>query len=256
MSEVYVPNDRDLDVPPPPEDDTFEAVFPGKPTSPLQIINDYLTAELAKERKTGRSRWWASGAGYCMRRECYERAGISRVREEDPRSLRVMNAGKIFHRWAQGLIDAAVGEAHAERELTIPELDVVGHVDNIVQLAWGWTLVDYKSQHGDSFWHGKKNGTMLKDHQRLQLGTYLLGLQKDYPGINGMVLYISRDDLSINQEVVMWTSQLENDVRLYWDTLNNYWAKRDTPPRFGTWECKWCPYSLHKKTDCETVVLP
>lgn len=40
---------------------------------------------------------------------------------------------------------------------------------------------------------------------------------------------ISKDDLRMSEEQLLWTPQLEKEVVGYWSTLNGYWKARKIP---------------------------
>lgn len=44
------------------------------------------------------------------------------------------------------------------------------------------------------------------------------------------ILKISKDDLRMIEEQLMWSDELEKEVRNYWTTLNEYWKARKLPP--------------------------
>lgn len=114
-------------------------------------------------------------------------------------------------------------------------------------------LYDYKTQNSRAFSWQKKQGTGMSYFHRLQLGTYMYMLRKKdiyrepgFPKYDGKkyqykdhdlsnleearILKISKDDLRMSEELLFWDDQLEEDVLGYWDTLNDYWAKKKLPP--------------------------
>lgn len=40
---------------------------------------------------------------------------------------------------------------------------------------------------------------------------------------------ISKDDLRLHEQQLMWSSELEKEVVSYWKTLNGYWEKKLLP---------------------------
>jgi len=100
-------------------------------TGVRKCIDDYLLAEAAKQRDYG-DYWSASSAGYCMRKLVFERLGVPKTKEDDPRQQRVFSAGHVFHEWIQGITrDAGVSVAQ-ELELQDEDLMVRGHFDDLI----------------------------------------------------------------------------------------------------------------------------
>lgn len=122
-------------------------------------------------------------------------------------------------------------------------------------------LYDYKTAHSKSFSYKKKDDKMSHFH-RMQLGTYMYMLRKlksaesvlppdfkvqqklgKYPGVWGetetwimlqnlteaRILLISKDDMRLHEQQLVWSPQLEKDVVGYWRTLNGYWRERKIP---------------------------
>jgi hypothetical protein len=44
------------------------------------------------------------------------------------------------------------------------------------------------------------------------------------------ILSISKDDLRMHEDQLLWSESLEKEVLLYWQTLNEYWKSRKLPP--------------------------
>lgn len=174
--------------------------------------------------------------------------------------MRVFAAGDTFHAWAQNIVDEAYRGKDTRRELELAsdELQVVGHVDQVIELDRGWTLIDYKSQNSRAFWHAKKSGeNMMKPWQRLQFGTYMYMLIENFPYMEPtlatIACYISKDDMTIEQVILPWDEKLKADVEEYWSGLNALWELDQLPDcecanSNNAWMVKYCPY--HKDGKC------
>lgn len=105
-------------------------------------------------------------------------------------------------------------------------------------------LYDYKTVNSRSFTYAKANGNKMSHFHRLQLGTYLRLLRKANPKTDkwymfnydlrdlteARILKISKDDLRMEEQQLMWDETLEKDVLDYWTTLNQYWVDKKLPP--------------------------
>jgi hypothetical protein len=104
-------------------------------------------------------------------------------------------------------------------------------------------LYDYKTQNSRAFqWQKKRStGTEVQSHyHKMQLATYMYMLRKRdtlkhklYDGVENLsearLLKISKDDLCMREEQLLWTPALEKEVIGYWRTLNGYWKEKKIP---------------------------
>lgn len=230
-------------------------------------IRPSVDAWLLKKSKEVRSYgeyWSASSAGYCMRKQIFERLGVPPVKE-DARKTRVFAVGDVFHKFMQDITKEAGLSIAQELELQDEELMIRGHIDDLVLVGGGpydepyiesfdedqgavteidrpkhLILYDYKSTSSRSFSYSK--GREMSFYHHMQLGTYLYMLRKlnpkeqYWPTNNGepdltesRILRISKDDLRMEEQQLMWSPQLEKEVIGYWSTLNGYWKNRKLP---------------------------
>lgn len=117
-------------------------------------------------------------------------------------------------------------------------------------------LYDYKTQNSQAFSYKRP---AMSHYHRMQLGTYMYMLRNGsekiepsaytvqyaspgvpgkvkgfrkfaYPDLTeGRILKISKDDLRMTEEQLLWTPNLEKDIVSYWATLNGYWAAKTIP---------------------------
>jgi len=112
-------------------------------------------------------------------------------------------------------------------------------------------LYDYKTQNSRAFSYKRPE---MSHYHKMQLGTYMYMLRNggwavaDSSGVKGMVaslqdgtlipttklteariLKISKDDLRMSEEQLLWTPALEKEVYQYWSTLNGYWSAKTLP---------------------------
>lgn len=188
--------------------------------------------KLAEEKRDYGNYWSASSAGYCMRKNIFERQKIPYV-SEDARKQRVFSAGDVFHEWIQKItLDSGLSIAQ-EIKLQDEDLMIRGHADDLVVIDEHLILYDYKSAHSRSF-HYSKNRPMSHYH-KMQLGTYMYMLRQK-PNLLGLpqltearILKISKDDLCLAEHQLMWSAALQKEVVGYWDTLNGYWRAIKIP---------------------------
>ena len=229
------------------------------------IVDQHLLDEAAKVRDYGEY-WSASSGGFCMRKNIFERLKVPHSTPDDPRKQRVFSSGHIFHSWIQELTRAAGISVAQELELQDEDLMIRGHFDDLVLIrnhAGGHDpldagvdmrtihpkgnghliLYDYKTVNSRSFSYAKANGNKMSHFHRLQLGSYLHMLRaKDFKftgttkfelGKNTLVesriLKISKDDLRMEEQELVWTPDLDKDVVGYWSTLNGYWRDKKLP---------------------------
>lgn len=216
-------------------------------TGIIPVINDHILKESEKLRDYGEY-WSASAAGYCMRLNIFRRLGVPMVPEMEEKKAttqRVFSAGHIFHEWIQKLTRDAGLSIAQEVELQDEELMVRGHFDDLVLVNGKLMLIDYKTAHSESF-NYVKNRPMGHYHT-MQLATYMYMLRKLAKKISELIgrpdlyelilnllesriLSISKDDLRLHEEQLLWSEDLEKQVLDYWTTLNRYWNNKKLPP--------------------------
>ena len=219
------------------------------------IIDDFLLEEAKKTRDYGEY-WSASSAGYCMRKNIFDRLGLPHTGEDDPRKQRVFTAGHIFHDWIQELTRKAGVSVAQEVELQDEELMIRGHFDDLIAIEYGddkpathLILYDYKTVNSRSFMWAKKNDNTMSHYHKMQLLTYMYILRKHPTQIEGhgfvpdsifdllhkpefieaRILKIEKDALMMMEQQLLWTADLEKEVVGYWKTLNGYWSKKLVP---------------------------
>lgn len=235
-------------------------------TGIIPAVNEYLLKKAKEERNYGEY-WSASSAGYCMRLNIMRRLGVPKVPEleDNATQTRIFEAGHIFHEWLQRITKDAGLSIASEVELQDEELMIRGHFDDLVLVGGEITisasdvpmtpdnpsqlrkmeidkrliLYDYKTAHSASF-NYKKNQTEIGHYHKMQLGTYMYMLRQRktllhelYSGIENLsesrILTISKDDLRLHEQQLLWSPKLEKEVYQYWSTLNGYWKARKLP---------------------------
>jgi len=229
------------------------------------LVDDFLLKKSKEVRNYGEY-WSASSAGYCMRKNIFERLGVPHIEtDSDARKQRVFQSGHIFHQFIQELTKEAGLSVAQEVELQDEGLMIRGHFDDLVLVTRGFEpgeaipikntkdpseelknaqkhliLYDYKTVNSRSFLWAKKNNNAMSHYHRLQLGTYMYMLRKRntlkhelYDGIEDLsearILKIEKDTLMMSEQQLLWTPDLERDVVGYWRTLNGYWEKKTLP---------------------------
>lgn len=205
-----------------------------------KLVDDYLLTESKKVRDYG-DYWSASSAGYCMRKNIFERLKVPHVEtESDARKQRIFTSGHIFHSWIQGLTKDAGVSVSQEAELIDDKIKVKGHYDDLIQTEGGLVLVDYKTVNSQAFKYKKDEPS---HYHTMQLGTYLYMLRKEFKGLKeARIVLISKDDLRMKEQPLSYTPDLEKKVYEYWATLNGYWKDKKIP------KCTCADYEVNSKT--------
>ena len=171
-------------------------------TGVIPAFNDYILKRSQEKRDYG-NYWSASSAGYCMRKQMFERLGVPPVKE-DARKYRVFEAGHVFHKFMQDITKEAGLSIAQELELQSDDIMVRGHIDDLILIPgktkgskegeiggqkyydeWGTLphliLYDYKSVSSRSFSYQKQRATskeVQSHYHRLQLATYMYMLRR------------------------------------------------------------------------------
>lgn len=202
---------------------------------------DAYLLEKSKEVRDYGDYWSASSAGYCMRKNIYDRLGVPKIQTDgDARLQRVFEVGHIVHEWAQRITKNAGLSIASELELQDEKLMVRGHFDDLIKVEDNLILYDYKSVNSQAFKYKKDK---MSHYHMMQLGTYLYMLRKEYKDLKeARICNISKDDLRMSEVQLLWTPALEKMVYEYWSTLNGYWKNKQLP------KCTCGDYEINAKT--------
>ena len=193
-----------------------------------------------KKERENSGKFVPSSFGRCFRYQVWRRQGTPPSNEPDERTLRVWEAGSIFHKWVEDLIEA-------DKEVKTETDDFLGFAD----IVTNDTVVDLKTVHSRMFWRMSKSDYDTTKEQMphwLQVAFYGWQLGKDKISL----CYISKDDLCINQ---YFQNTADWEDKLLWEIakLQEYWEKKELPPAKGraygltkegkSKECEvYCPY--------------
>lgn len=204
------------------------------------LVDAYLL-EKSKEVRDYGEYWSASSAGYCMRKNIFDRLGVPKVEtDSDARLQRVFEMGHLVHEWMQRITKNAGLSVASEVELIDDDLMIKGHFDDLIKTEDGLILYDYKSVNSQSFKYKKDK---MSHYHTMQLGTYLYMLRKDYKDLKeARICNISKDDFRMSEMQLLWSPALEKQVYEYWSTLNGYWKAHQIP------KCTCADYEINKKT--------
>lgn len=211
-------------------------------------VDAYLKEQADKVRDYG-DYWSASSAGYCMRLVIMRRLGVPKVPEleDNATQTRIFESGHIFHEWMQRITKNAGLSIASEVELLDNDLMIRGHFDDLIEFEFGddkpmkhLILYDYKTAHSASFNYAKNRP--ISHYHKMQLGTYMYIIRQlqaaevkpawldDAPAVaEARIMKISKDDLRLHEDRLLWTPELEKEVVQYWKTLNGYWEAKKLP---------------------------
>jgi hypothetical protein len=202
---------------------------------------DAFLLEKAKEVRDYGEYWSASSAGYCMRKNIFERLKVPHVETDaDGRLQRVFLMGHKMHEAIQEITKEAGLSIASEDELIDDKLMIKGHFDDLIKTKYGLVLYDYKSVNSMSFKYKKDS---MSHYHMMQLGTYLMMLRREYKELKeARILNVSKDDCRMSEVQLLWSPALEKMVYEYWSTLNGYWKNKQIP------KCTCADYEINKKT--------
>lgn len=209
----------------------------------------------------------ASSAGTCYRKQWYSLKEYEQE-EMDDRVMRLLRLGTIVHADIENAIkehckdESYKPQIVTEKEITIPELKVVGHLDIAkieddgdslaVHIYDVKTCASYK-------WRmkfGRKPETNPSFNYELQVGTYGLGCMAEYDteDISLSILWYNKDTSamrSVELDAMRWT----DEALEYWTDLEgsirNVTDAEELEPgvSFGVpmmnWECRYCNYTKY-----------
>jgi hypothetical protein len=239
-----------------------------------QALDDHVA--LSEEPRLPDGKWHPSSLYGCPRKAVYEVRGVEPTNPVDARGKRVFRVGHILHNFVQDAVERKIGEsltqAYREVPVSLPELNVVGTGDGLVQFASGfWELQEYKSINSTAF----RYRDLPKTEHVGQVTPYLLALQRHGSPDNAIpplgdaltrarLTYVSKDDLRVEEHTVLLTEAKIADLegRVAW--LNPYREGTSLPPRLKAegksktpWQCGYCAFQTRcYDTDTEAEMKP
>ena len=245
------------------------------------IYRDYIDKKQEQnrvDRYEGNEGWYhASGAGSCSRKLYFESVEKAEVTNSiDDKTNRLLRLGNVVHEDIQDSLthtcynnihnnnihnditdnkkeikDKEKMEFHVEGELKIPELNVRGFYDIIVDDKRGERkvyLYDIKTCGGYS-WKlkfGRNKQLNPSIHYELQLGTYGYAVKEKFGQLDGMYLYYYNKDNSDMRAVEVPLTYVSR-AYLYWKNLNDEHKMGLPGFRVGIspvqkWQCNYCQF--------------
>lgn len=248
-----------------------------------EIIKSHIDAQPEKEYTS----WRASSIGNCLRQHFYRRLGVKPTIQKTDGTLRKFKAGDLFHDFIQGItiqeVEKQGGVAVKEVELYDKELDLGGRYDLMIELENRRVLKDIKSQNSRMFHKlryqvtkklGKKfEESSTEERQRamqevvwekyphwvMQIAAYMVLLKRaGTPVDEGVIVRVSKDDLSLAEIHYPLTEELENRVLEELTILNKHWKAKTLPPCTcgkSDWGTMYCEYG-DPKSEAYVEVTP
>lgn len=211
------------------------------------MILDIIDSNLVERESREKTHWYASDLGKCPASAYFARKGIPSSNPPDARSRRIFAIGNLFEGWVVSQIQKTYPKAHQPETVTIKEWDLRVRPDVVVPEME--EVLELKTVHSKKFhWMGKK-GEGADRHYLMQL---YCGMKAT--GLNGRLVYVSKDDLMIAEYLLKLDDPISAEVEAEVQLLNDAWRKQEPPkPRcIGTWLEKYCPHAeLCKKLNDE-----
>lgn len=218
-----------------------------------QLIDQHLKARHEERLNRERSgKFNCSSLGRCVQYILWDRMNVPKT-PPDARTLRIFKAGDLFHEFVQGIIIKEYPEAQIE--VTHQTDDVICRADIITEEE----VISLKSQHSNAFWHMRKQLEAGASFKKIKFPHYIqASVECVYNNKKwARLVYISKDDLCIDEYLFANNAQMQIDVKQEISMLQHRWEHKDTvnkalasPRAFGynkktgkPNECyRYCPY--------------
>ena len=220
-----------------------------------QLLDNGVSAEYEREKNTAPiTSWRSSGLGSCMTGRYLERMGVPPDEEFDARTLRVFSAGKKWEDFVMEHIkrnpDIIVEQ---QLDFEIPEHNLTGHCDARVTKDNKRKVLECKSKNSRAFWYMAKKGEGANLHHKMQLWSYLWGLDEE----EGAILYIEKDTETVLEFPVYRSDPyLQKLVMDELNTLNRAWKEKLPPEPVRDpkdWRYQYCRW--HKQCMSQPAYL-
>ena len=216
--------------------------------------------ELQKEynKKHPHIAFRASSAGSCILKQIFYINKVEEKRELKPQELVTLRFGTIIHEDIQKLLSDKE-DLVFEFPITIPELNVTGHIDALEIDTGSDEIIIYDFKTIKSYAFKRKFGLKKNrdpnpsEKYEMQIATYALAIKRLFPNrnIKAFIVYIRKDDARFNVVEVDSNIYMQKAYD-YWETINNFYERNKNKIELKrgmmycpveSWECKYCPYN-------------
>tara|TARA_R110002020_G_scaffold3785_1_gene16821 strand:+ start:989 stop:1747 length:759 start_codon:yes stop_codon:yes gene_type:complete len=209
----------------------------------------------------------ASSAGHCFKKQYYKHLNVE-PQGFDNRVSRLLRLGTIVHEDVAKSIEFYIKNTNSdsesklfvEKQVKIPRLKVLGHIDILEQENGVSRIFDLKTV--AAYRWRKKFGRRTKNFRpdpdsdkfyNLQLGSYGLALIDDSSSVEMYLCWYNKDNSVMKKPIEVGTSWI-NAAEEYWFDLWNTIDETGSPdemipgvtkgvPMDREWECNLCPYN-------------
>lgn len=229
--------------------------------SVLSAIDRHVGALETERQPDGK--WHPSSISGCARQAVYGFRGVPKSDERAAKSKRILRIGHILHQFAQDAVMAEVGVSirafYEEVKIDIPELNITGSVDGVLELYDGtWVVLEFKTISSNGFKYAKE---LPKPEHVTQVACYLHALREHGSPARGIpplgdrltkavVAYVEKQELSIAEYTVEWSEQMRADLvsraaELAWYEDGDELPDRLLPEKRGGkhWLCGYCEWN-------------
>lgn len=109
----------------------------------------------------------------CLRGALLGMMGYHKDEAEDTQKLGVFKAGNLFEDFIVDSLGDKMLDRQTEYIFKYKNLIVTGRDDGTIWHGGERIMLENKSVHSDSFWHRKREGTLVAAHNQMQLQTYM-----------------------------------------------------------------------------------
>ena len=242
-----------------------------------EIYNEYIIEENDRIRSSYEEKFKgffsASSAGSCHKKQILKVNGNKGSRP-DKRVQRLLRLGTIVHKdfenaitdWADNKLEDKVIKVFSEKEVVIPEINVVGHLDIAIEHGAEVSVYDVKTvasyKWSKQFGWKKNRDKNPSTNYELQLGTYGIGLANELEiEPHKVYLYLAwynkdNSGMKIKEVPAFW---MDNAFEYWTDLIETQEKSENDPSKImpGTpnvpvmnWECKYCEF---KDIFCEGI---
>ena len=236
------------------------------------IYGEFLRGEQQKRDPKNKDLFRASSAGSCFRKQYYLLNQDEYEQNElDDRVMRLLRLGTIVHADIEKALNQYASNNDdvtilTEKEIVLPDLNVVGHLDAALLNYEGKDCISaeiYDLKTCASYkWRMKFGRTKEKNpsfNYELQIGTYGLGIQAMYEvdDVSLSLLWYNKDTSAMREQKIdalQWTDAAME----YWTTLAETLEVVEDPESdlmpgidYGVpmmdWECRYCGFTNYCK---------
>jgi hypothetical protein len=219
--------------------------IPSKRVSLITEICDKVITDNHKSNDRDYSYIHPSAVAGCTRKIMYDHFSYTPAQQPETHSLRVFDNGHAVHQRLQNYFEKAHIQIKDELVLNVPQYNISGRTDSLIQVNDEYLLIEIKSANAKSFKFTEYKNCPSESHAfQLQLYMHLANkLYPEYKIKRGMVMYECKDNHKWLEFETPYVPELYDRIIERLEYINHLMYTKTLPPieydKKEKFPCSW-----------------